>query len=229
MLFGTNTKLDTTSCKVVVIPVRAVKKIFSTDFRKKKPNIKIHENPSSGPRVVSRWRTDGRTDLTKLRVAYRNFSNAPKNRPGRCDTSDVATHPKFSQGWSWRSVGLVPKFSIRAESYTTFKTTHPSPRTVGTHTTHYTTSRPAMPCSDFHRSALKTKSSGLWRRFVVVGWIYWLVEELLACQQGLCLVQLVSQSVSHSVSQPVSKSASQLFSQSVSRPVSQSVSQSVSQ
>jgi hypothetical protein len=36
-------------------------------------------------------RTDGRTDLTKLRVAYRNFSNAPKNRPGRCDTSDVLT------------------------------------------------------------------------------------------------------------------------------------------
>jgi hypothetical protein len=54
VLFGTNTKLDTTSCKVVVIPVRAVKKFSPQIFEKKTPNIKIHENPSSGPRVVSR-------------------------------------------------------------------------------------------------------------------------------------------------------------------------------
>jgi len=38
------------------------------------PNIKFHENPSSGSRVVSR----GRIDMMKLIFAFRNFANAPK-------------------------------------------------------------------------------------------------------------------------------------------------------
>jgi hypothetical protein len=50
--------------------------IFSTDFRKKKSsNIKFYENPS----IVSRVVPCGRTDMTKLIVAFRNFANAPKN------------------------------------------------------------------------------------------------------------------------------------------------------
>jgi len=40
---------------------------------------KFHENPSSGSRVVARGRTDGRTDMTNLTVAFSNFANAPKN------------------------------------------------------------------------------------------------------------------------------------------------------
>jgi len=36
-----------------------------TDFRKKHPSIKFHENQSNGSRVVSR----GRTDTTKVKVA----------------------------------------------------------------------------------------------------------------------------------------------------------------
>jgi hypothetical protein len=40
----------------------------------------LHENPSSGSRVVLRGRTDGwtdrQTDMTKLIVAFRNFANA---------------------------------------------------------------------------------------------------------------------------------------------------------
>ena len=43
---------------------------------KKSSNMKFHENPSSGHK-------DGQTrkqkDMTKLRVAFRNFENAPKN------------------------------------------------------------------------------------------------------------------------------------------------------
>jgi len=39
-------------------------------------NINFHENPSSGSRVVSCARTDGRTDITKLIVALLNFLNA---------------------------------------------------------------------------------------------------------------------------------------------------------
>jgi hypothetical protein len=46
----------------------------SIDFRKQS-NIKFYENPSSGRRVVC---ADGRTDITKLLIAFRNFANMPK-------------------------------------------------------------------------------------------------------------------------------------------------------
>ena len=45
-------------------------------FKKEFSNIKFHENPSSESRTVA-W--DGRKDVTKLIVAFRNFANAPKN------------------------------------------------------------------------------------------------------------------------------------------------------
>ena len=45
-------------------------------------NIKFHENPSSGSRVVSCGQTDGckdgQTYIAKLIVAFRNFANSPK-------------------------------------------------------------------------------------------------------------------------------------------------------
>jgi len=43
-------------------------------------NIKFHENPSSGRRVVHAGR---RTDMTKLIDAFRNFANAPNRRRNR--------------------------------------------------------------------------------------------------------------------------------------------------
>jgi len=42
-------------------------------------NVTFHENPSSRSRVVSCGQTDGRTDMTKLIVVFRNFTHAPKN------------------------------------------------------------------------------------------------------------------------------------------------------
>jgi len=66
-----------------------MKPIFSSDFRKSS-NIKFHENPSSGKRVVLWGKTeiqrerkadrqlDGRTDMTKLLVAIDNFVNSSK-------------------------------------------------------------------------------------------------------------------------------------------------------
>jgi hypothetical protein len=51
--------------------------IFSADFEKFW-NMKFHENPSSGSRVVPRGRADGQTDMTRLIVAFRNFATAPK-------------------------------------------------------------------------------------------------------------------------------------------------------
>ena len=54
----------------------------------KSSNIKFHENPSSGSRVVP----CGRTDITKLIVDFRNFANAPNKRIGEqryFRTSDI--------------------------------------------------------------------------------------------------------------------------------------------
>jgi len=55
-------------------------------FSKKKiySDIKYHENPSSGSRVVPCGQTDGLTAMTKLTVAYRNFAKAPKSNKKEC-------------------------------------------------------------------------------------------------------------------------------------------------
>jgi len=50
---------------------------FSGLIFEKYSNIKFHENPSSGRRVVPCWQTDERTDVTKLIVTFRYFANAP--------------------------------------------------------------------------------------------------------------------------------------------------------
>jgi len=49
---------------------------FSWQIFEKYSSIKFHENPSSGSRVVP----CGRTDMTKLIVAFSNFANAPKKQ-----------------------------------------------------------------------------------------------------------------------------------------------------
>jgi len=48
---------------------------FSRQSFKKCSNTKFHENPFSGNRDVQ----CGRTDMTKLIAAFRNFANVPKN------------------------------------------------------------------------------------------------------------------------------------------------------
>ena len=48
---------------------------FSRQIFEKYPNIKFHENPSSGSRVFP----CGRTDMTNPIVAFRKFANAPHN------------------------------------------------------------------------------------------------------------------------------------------------------
>ena len=48
---------------------------FSEQIFEKCSNVKIYKNPSSGSEDVP----CGRTDMTKLKVAFRNFANAPKN------------------------------------------------------------------------------------------------------------------------------------------------------
>jgi len=53
---------------------------FSRLIFEKFSNMKFHENPSNGDRVV----LCGRTDMTKLIVALRNFANAPKSQQPIC-------------------------------------------------------------------------------------------------------------------------------------------------
>jgi hypothetical protein len=50
--------------------------IFSTDFPKVL-KIKFHESRPVGAEL---FHADGRTDMTKLIVAFRNFANAPKSQ-----------------------------------------------------------------------------------------------------------------------------------------------------
>jgi hypothetical protein len=51
---------------------------FYWQIFEKYSNITLHENPLCGRRVVRCGREDGQTDTTKLILAFRNFSNAPK-------------------------------------------------------------------------------------------------------------------------------------------------------
>jgi len=54
----------------------------SRQISEKYSNIKSHENPSSGSRVIAYVRTYvrtyGRTDTKKISVVFRNFTKAPK-------------------------------------------------------------------------------------------------------------------------------------------------------
>jgi hypothetical protein len=54
---------------------------FSGHIFEKYSNQKFRENPSSGSRVVAGGQTDGqtegKTDMTSLLVAFRNFAKAP--------------------------------------------------------------------------------------------------------------------------------------------------------
>jgi hypothetical protein len=56
-----------------------MKREFSLQIFEQVPNIKFHENPSNGSRVVPCERTNRQTDMTKLIVTFRNIANAPKN------------------------------------------------------------------------------------------------------------------------------------------------------
>jgi hypothetical protein len=68
-----NLKFTLCSCPILM------KLEFSRQSLEKYSNIKFHEIPSSGSRVVPLGQTDRRTDTAKLIVAFSNFANEHKN------------------------------------------------------------------------------------------------------------------------------------------------------
>jgi hypothetical protein len=71
--------VTTSSCKVPVHFCRIFTiLVLLKRFSDKVSNIKFHQNPSSGSRVVPCGRTDRRIGTTKLTVAFRNFAKVPK-------------------------------------------------------------------------------------------------------------------------------------------------------
>jgi len=56
-----------------------MKLAFSRQILEKYSNMNVHTNPSSDSRVVPCGQTDGRTDMMKLIVAFRNSARASKN------------------------------------------------------------------------------------------------------------------------------------------------------
>ena len=96
---------------------------FSRQFFEKYSDIKFHENPCSGSRVVRWGQTDGRTDLTKLIFSFRNFANAPINitHVPKCsikcsDTPKFTIHPIsrphycIHGTWEWST--MKPNISL---------------------------------------------------------------------------------------------------------------------
>ena len=56
-----------------------MKLIFSRQIFVRSSNNNFHQNPSVGAELFhSDGQTKGQTDMTKLAVGFRNFTNAPK-------------------------------------------------------------------------------------------------------------------------------------------------------
>jgi hypothetical protein len=77
--------------------------IFSKDFGK---ILKFHQHLSSGSRVVSCWHTDRQTDMAKLIVTFRKFSNEPKNNQ---ISNFIQIHPLGAEFYMWTDGQTVTK------------------------------------------------------------------------------------------------------------------------
>jgi hypothetical protein len=55
---------------------------FSQQNFNKSANLKFHQNSFNGSHVVLCGRVDGRTDMTKLIVAFHSFANVPDKNNG---------------------------------------------------------------------------------------------------------------------------------------------------
>jgi len=94
--------------------------LFSRVFRK---IFKFHENPSIWSRVV-RW---GRTDMTKLTVAFNNFANEPSKGMKNCEIGTWET--QFCVFRLTRSAdNIIESYTIKwVSSYTAQSSDHKTP------------------------------------------------------------------------------------------------------
>ena len=76
-----NVFMESTRCFSRIL----VKLQFSRHILELCSNIKFHQNPSSGSRVVSCKRMDRQTDMMKLTVTFRDFAKGPKNVQGHVE------------------------------------------------------------------------------------------------------------------------------------------------
>jgi hypothetical protein len=66
---------------------------FSRHISEQYSNIKFHENPSSGRRVVQCERMDGQTHMMKITVSFRNVANEPKKTYINAEKKTSGIHP----------------------------------------------------------------------------------------------------------------------------------------
>ena len=91
---------------------------FSGQFFEEHWNIKFHENPSSGGRVVPLG-NGGRTDITMLVFAFRNFANAPNTITHRHAPLSIGWTERNWRNWPDRFVHQGDERSDRATVYVT--------------------------------------------------------------------------------------------------------------
>jgi hypothetical protein len=77
-------------------------------------HIKFNENSFNGSRFVPCGQTDGRTDMKKLVVAFRNFSDSPKID----DVSDKLVLFTFSGGKEYEEITTAGTASHTADTNT---------------------------------------------------------------------------------------------------------------
>ena len=78
---------------------------FSQHVLEKRPNIKFHENLSSGSQAITCGQM-GQPDMTRLIDAFRNFQNAPKNPP----FSSHSVYLCFV--WIWEQTAIISLYNI---------------------------------------------------------------------------------------------------------------------
>jgi hypothetical protein len=82
-------------------------KICSLQFFEKSPNIKFHENPSNGSRVVTCGQGDGHTGLTKTTAAFHNFATARKTTQ-----TELQSTEKVSGEYRLTSQAILERTSV---------------------------------------------------------------------------------------------------------------------
>ena len=107
--------MKTCLCKVPVILVKILMNLEYFRQILENSDIKFHQNPSSNCRVLcglTKERTDGRTDMTKLILHCRNFANASKMRQRFVTFSDYRAQFYFQCRFLRKKKKVSTAFSV---------------------------------------------------------------------------------------------------------------------